>query len=56
MTCRKFKVKEVKPELVFEFEEELPISACNGFISLPIEQALEIKREYEESQRPKASK
>lgn len=48
-TCREYKVVQVRPTVEFVFDKEYPIAHCNGFISLPIKQALEIKREYEES-------
>jgi len=47
-TCRKYVVTETEPEIVFKFDSELPIASCNGFISLPVDQAQDIKRHYEE--------
>lgn len=49
MTCRKYVVAETNPEIVFKFDSEHPIQDCNGFLSLPLDQALEIKRAYEKS-------
>lgn len=49
LTCREYHVSQVKPKIVFTFFREYPISHCDGFLSLPAAQAMEIKRDYEES-------
>lgn len=53
-TCREYHVTQTKPTVEFAFTAEFPIAHCNGYLSLPLEQALEIKRYYEESIHPKS--
>ncbi len=50
-TCREYKVSQTTPTVEFVFNQEFPISHCNGYLSLPLDQALEIKRAYEESKK-----
>lgn len=50
-SCRKYKVVDDDPKVVFEYVEELHMSECDGFIALPLDQALDIKNYYEEYKR-----
>lgn len=49
--CRKYKVVDDDPKVVFAFEEELPIEECDTFVALPLDQALDVKNYYEEYKR-----
>jgi hypothetical protein len=40
-------VAQTRPTLEFKFEKSRPIEECNGFVALPLEQMLDIKRAYE---------
>lgn len=46
--CRKYVVESVDPKVVFKYDSTLPIEQCNGFIAVPVDQAQDMKRHYEE--------
>lgn len=45
--CREYHVTQSKPEIIFAFTKEKPLSECNGHVAFPVEQAQEMKRYYE---------
>lgn len=46
---------QTKPTVEFKFRDEFPIEHCDGYLALPLEQALDIKKSYEESIRSKSN-
>ncbi len=53
-TCRIYYVIQTEPTVEFALKEEVPILQCNGFLALPVDQAMDIKRHYEESRHGKS--